>query len=158
MKPHINRRSLFLAMLFDTVVGRLSIGARGDEPDAQPFHPANRRHPCRFQGLAYSYSQRLWRSPRSLSVTFGNTRLATRIFAGYDNGMKAELTAIIETAPEGGYWAICPEVPGANGQGETVDETKKNLIEAIELIFDDRRADILRGLPEDAIQEKILVG
>ena len=23
--------------------------------------------------------------------------------------MKAEFTAIIEPAPEGGYWAICPE-------------------------------------------------
>jgi predicted RNase H-like HicB family nuclease len=72
--------------------------------------------------------------------------------------MKAEFTAIIEAAPEGGYWAICPEVPGANGQGETVSETKKNLVEAIQLIFEDRRADILRGLPEDAIQEKISVG
>ncbi len=72
--------------------------------------------------------------------------------------MKAEFTAIIEAAPEGGYWAICPEVPGANGQGETVEETKKNLIEAIQLIFDDRRADVLRGLPEDAIREKILLG
>jgi predicted RNase H-like HicB family nuclease len=72
--------------------------------------------------------------------------------------MKAEFTAIIEAAPEGGYWAICPEVPGANGQGETVAETQKNLVEAIQLIFEDRRADILRGLPEDAIQEKISVG
>ncbi|HWL53358.1 MAG TPA: type II toxin-antitoxin system HicB family antitoxin [Chthoniobacteraceae bacterium] len=72
--------------------------------------------------------------------------------------MKAELTAIIEAAPEGGYWAICPEVPGANGQGDTIDETKQNLVEAIELIFEDRRLDILRGLPDDAIQEKILVG
>ena len=72
--------------------------------------------------------------------------------------MKAELTAIIEPAPEGGYWAICPEVPGANGQGETVEEAKRNLIEAIQLIFEDRRSDIMRGLPEDAIQEKILVG
>lgn len=72
--------------------------------------------------------------------------------------MKAELTAIIENAPEGGFWAICPEVPGANGQGETVEETKQNLIEAIELILEDRRLDILRGLPDDAIQEKILVG
>ena len=26
--------------------------------------------------------------------------------------MKAEFTAIIEPAPEGGYWAICPEMPG----------------------------------------------
>ena len=72
--------------------------------------------------------------------------------------MKAESRAIIESAPEGGYWAICPEVPGANGQGETVEETKQSLIEAIELIFEDRRSDILRGLPEDPIQEKILVG
>ena len=31
--------------------------------------------------------------------------------------MKAEFTAIIEKAPEGGYWAICPEIPGANWAG-----------------------------------------
>jgi predicted RNase H-like HicB family nuclease len=72
--------------------------------------------------------------------------------------MKAEFTAIIETAPEGGYWAICPEIPGANGQGETIEETKNSLRQAIELIIKDRRADMLRGLPKDAIQEKVLVG
>ena len=72
--------------------------------------------------------------------------------------MKAEFTAIIEAAPEGGYWAICPEVPGANGQGETIREAKNSLRQAIELILEDRRADIFRGLPEDAIQEKVLVG
>jgi len=57
------------------------------------------------------------------------------------NIMKAEFTAIIEAAPEGGYWAICPEIPGANGQGETIEETKNSLREAIELILEDRRAD-----------------
>ena len=72
--------------------------------------------------------------------------------------MKAEFTAIIESAPEGGYWAICPEVPGANGQGETIEEVKDNLRQAIELILEDRREDILRGLPEDAIQETVLIG
>lgn len=72
--------------------------------------------------------------------------------------MKAEFTAIIESAPEGGYWAICPEVPGANGQGETIEEAKDNLRQAIELIFEDRRADILRGLPEDALLDKVLIG
>jgi predicted RNase H-like HicB family nuclease len=72
--------------------------------------------------------------------------------------MKSEFTAIIETAPEGGFWAICPEVPGANGQGETIDEAKENLRQAIELIFEDRKADILRGLPDDAIQDKIMIG
>ena len=71
--------------------------------------------------------------------------------------MKAEFTAIIEPAPEGGYWAICPEVPGANGQGETIEKTKDNLREAIELILRDRKEDILRGLPEDAIQQTVLI-
>jgi predicted RNase H-like HicB family nuclease len=65
--------------------------------------------------------------------------------------MKAEFTAIIEAAPEGGYWAICPEIPGANGQGDTPDEAKDSLREALELILDDRLADILRGLPKEAI-------
>lgn len=72
--------------------------------------------------------------------------------------MKGEFTAIIEAAPEGGYWAICPEVPGANGQGETIEETKNSLRQAIEMILEDRRADILRGLPEDAIQETVQIG
>ncbi len=71
--------------------------------------------------------------------------------------MKAEFTAIIEAAPEGGFWAICPEFPGANGQGETIEETKNNLRQAIELILEDRRADILQGLPEDAIQDKVMI-
>ena len=71
--------------------------------------------------------------------------------------MKAELTAIIEEAPEGGYWAVCAEVPGANGQGETVEEAKRSLGDAIRLIFEDRIADMKRGLPEDAIQEVIAI-
>lgn len=69
--------------------------------------------------------------------------------------MKGELTAIIEKAPEGGFWAICPEVPGANGQGETVEDAKENLKDAVSLILNDRIEDIKRGLPDDAIQETI---
>ncbi|MBW2610403.1 MAG: type II toxin-antitoxin system HicB family antitoxin [Deltaproteobacteria bacterium] len=71
--------------------------------------------------------------------------------------MKGELTAIIEKAPEGGYWAICPEVPGANGQGESVEEAKESLREAVALILEDRLADIKRGLPDDVIQETIAI-
>ena len=71
--------------------------------------------------------------------------------------MKGEFTAIIEAAPEGGFWAICPEVPGANGQGETVDEAKESLKDAIRLIFEDRVADAKRGLPDDAIQSVVAV-
>jgi predicted RNase H-like HicB family nuclease len=71
--------------------------------------------------------------------------------------MKGELTAIIEKAPEGGFWAVCPEVPGANGQGETVEEAKENLKQAVTLILEDRLEDIKRGLPGDAIQETIAI-
>ena len=71
--------------------------------------------------------------------------------------MKGEFTAIIEEAPEGGFWAVCPEVPGANGEGETVEEAKDSLREAIRLIFDDRVEDMKRGLPEGAIQTVIAV-
>jgi predicted RNase H-like HicB family nuclease len=72
--------------------------------------------------------------------------------------MKGEFTAIIESAPEGGYWAICPEVAGANGQGETVEEAKASLREAILLIFQDRVEDVRRGLPADAIESVIAIG
>ena len=41
--------------------------------------------------------------------------------------MKAEFTAIIEAAPKGGYWAICPEILGANGQCERIEESRDNL-------------------------------
>lgn len=71
--------------------------------------------------------------------------------------MKHEFTAIIEEAPEGGFWAVCPELPGANGQGETVEEAKQSLREAIALIFEDRLEDMRRGLPEDAIETVVAV-
>lgn len=46
--------------------------------------------------------------------------------------MRNEFTAVIEPAEEGGFWAFCLEVPGANGQGETVEETLADLKSAIE--------------------------
>ena len=72
--------------------------------------------------------------------------------------MRNEFTAIIEAAPEGGYFAYCPEIPGANGQGETIEECRQNLAEAIELILEDRREDVLRGVPEDAIRQIVSIG
>jgi predicted RNase H-like HicB family nuclease len=54
--------------------------------------------------------------------------------------MHNEFTAIIEQDEE---WFIgyCPEIPGANGQGRTVEECRENLAAAISLILEDRRAD-----------------
>ena len=71
--------------------------------------------------------------------------------------MTGTFTAVIEAAEEGGFWAWCPEVPGANGQGETVDGAKQSLVEAIRLIMDDRREDALRGVPSDAICAEVQI-
>ena len=70
--------------------------------------------------------------------------------------MHNEFTAIIENDGEW-YISYCPEVPGANGQGKTVEESKRSLAAAISLILEDRRQDALRGLPEDALQEVVAV-
>ena len=72
--------------------------------------------------------------------------------------MKGEFTAIIEPAPEGRVWAICPEVPGAKGQGETLEEATESLRQAIQMILDDRTSDILRGLPNGAIRDTVAIG
>ncbi len=70
------------------------------------------------------------------------------------NTMHNEFTALIEKDGDW-YIAYCPEVPGANGQGKTIEECKANLAEAISLIINDRRQDAIRGLPEDAIREVV---
>jgi len=71
--------------------------------------------------------------------------------------MKREFTVIIESAIEGGYWAFSPEIEGANGQGETVEEAKQNLKDAIKLILDDKLEDFRRGRTEEVIIDSVLV-
>lgn len=70
--------------------------------------------------------------------------------------MHNEFTAIIE---RDGNWfiAYCPEIPGANGQGRTIEECRESLAEAISLILLARREDALRGVPDDAIREVIAI-
>jgi len=48
------------------------------------------------------------------------------------------LTAIFEEAEEGGYIGYVAELPGANTQGETLEEVRENLVEAIELILNSK--------------------
>ncbi len=70
--------------------------------------------------------------------------------------MHNEFTAIFEKDEEW-YIAYCPEIPGANGQGKTLDECRKSLSDAISLILEDSRNDVLRGMPENAIKEVVTV-
>ena len=70
--------------------------------------------------------------------------------------MRNEFTAVIE---RDGDWFIAwsPEIPGANGQGRTLEECRESLSSAIQLILEDRREDGLRGVPADAIRETVTV-
>jgi len=70
--------------------------------------------------------------------------------------MRNEFTAVIEKDGDW-YIAYCAEIPGANGQGKTIEECKQSLAAAISLILEDRREDSLRGVPEDAIRDVVSV-
>lgn len=47
-------------------------------------------------------------------------------------------TAVSMAVPEG-YIGFVEEIPGANSQGETLDEVRENLREAVQLVLDANR-------------------
>lgn len=49
-----------------------------------------------------------------------------------------EFTAVYVEV-EGGYVAFVEELPGANTQGDTMDEARENLLEAVQLILEANR-------------------
>ena len=67
-------------------------------------------------------------------------------------------TAIVHRgeADEGGFWATCLEVPGANGQGETREECLDNLKAAIQLLLEIEREEAFRLDPKAETEEVVL--
>ena len=67
-------------------------------------------------------------------------------------------TAIVHQGEpeEGGFWATCLEVPGANGQGETREECLRNLKEAIQLLLETEREEAFRLDPKAETAELLL--
>ena len=53
--------------------------------------------------------------------------------------MHLSLTAVFQEVPEG-FIAFVEELPGANTQGRTLEETRANLEEAITLVMEANRA------------------
>lgn len=60
------------------------------------------------------------------------------------------LTAIYEEAEEGGYIGYVAELPGANTQGETMEEVRENLREAVQMILEVHREEAERRLDKNA--------
>ncbi|HZL14316.1 MAG TPA: type II toxin-antitoxin system HicB family antitoxin [Verrucomicrobiae bacterium] len=69
-----------------------------------------------------------------------------------------QFTAIVHRGEpdEGGFWATCLEVPGANGQGETKAECLASLKEAIKLLLDTEREEVFRLDPRAETTELVL--
>lgn len=57
---------------------------------------------------------------------------------------------------EGGYWATCLEVPGANGQGETREECLQSLAAAVRDLLELNLAEAVAEDP-NAEQTELLV-
>ena len=57
---------------------------------------------------------------------------------------------------EGGYWATCLEVPGANGQGETREECLCSLGAAVKEMLELNRAEALTEDREAELTELVL--
>ena len=68
------------------------------------------------------------------------------------------LTAIVHRGEpdEGGFWATCLEVPGANGQGETREECLADLRNAIQLLLETEREEVFRLDPQAETTELLL--
>jgi predicted RNase H-like HicB family nuclease len=67
------------------------------------------------------------------------------------------LTAVFLKVPEG-YIAFVEELPGANTQGETLEEARANLTEAVAMVLDANRtlsAESLEGT--DVIRETLIL-
>ena len=52
--------------------------------------------------------------------------------------MQTPSTAVFEKSPYG-YIGYVAELPGANTEGKTLEETKRNLVEAIQLVLEANR-------------------
>ncbi len=51
-----------------------------------------------------------------------------------------EMTAVFEPCDDGGFLAYVQEIPGINTQGETIDEAKENLSDAVNMVFEEMTA------------------
>lgn len=69
-----------------------------------------------------------------------------------------EYTAIFERGEDGWWVASCVEMPEAITQGETIEEARENLKDAIQLLLEVRREDAEKELVgKDVIRETLVL-
>lgn len=68
---------------------------------------------------------------------------------------RVKLTAIFEPATEGGYTCFVEEIPAAISEGETLEDAKANLLDALRLVLDAQRHRAEENLAPGALREPI---
>ena len=64
-----------------------------------------------------------------------------------------KLTAVFIPAPEGGYTALLEEIPGVISEGETIDEARENLADALRMILECNRELARKQEPAQSVRE-----
>jgi predicted RNase H-like HicB family nuclease len=66
-----------------------------------------------------------------------------------------KLTAVYVPAAEGGYSAFVEEIPGAISEGETLEEARANLADALRMVLECNREIARNNEPPESHRESI---
>ena len=89
--------------------------------------------------------------PPMWAATPATVTQTNRIIDSMDGG----LTIMFVPAGEGGFTAFIPEVPGAISEGETMDEAREMVLDALRELIDFRREEALKATGPDATIEHV---
>lgn len=71
--------------------------------------------------------------------------------------MKHEYSVVYQTIEDGWIMATVPELPGAVTQGETIEEARAMIREAVELLLQSYRDNARKDAPGNALWETLSV-
>ena len=69
--------------------------------------------------------------------------------------LKLELTAVFEPAPEGGFTCRFEELPEVFSEGETLDEAKANLLDALTRVMEYHREEARKNAAPGSVREEL---
>ena len=69
--------------------------------------------------------------------------------------LRLKLTAVFEAAPEGGYTCYFEEFPHVFSEGETIEEAKVNLLDALQLVLGYHRDESRKKEKPSAVREEM---
>lgn len=74
---------------------------------------------------------------------------------GMKTKLRLKLTAVFEEAPEGGYTCGFEELPDVFSEGETLEEAKANLLDALQLVLEYHRDEARKQERPSAVREEM---